>query len=111
MKATIAMGSDSRNEMKQINRLFAVKNIDRARAKYSKWVNSTKEARIYRAILFVLAEGKCPECGVEMFLSFNSKVNEASNSVTLDHITPLSETLTLNKLDLRIMCKKCNSSR
>jgi len=82
---------------------------DLARKRYHAWMWRSKEGKMYKAILFVLTEGKCPVCKVDMVLAFNDSENKRPNSVTLDHTIPLDEILEHNKMGLEIMCKRCNS--
>ncbi len=82
---------------------------DIARGKYREWSCYTKEAGIYKAILFVLARGKCPRCGRDMFFSYNRKWNNNRHAVTLDHTIPLAVTLKHSKFGLQILCKECNN--
>lgn len=84
---------------------------DIARKQYAQWQNRTREAKMYKAILFVLSEGKCPNCGIYMVLSFNYKMNKRDNAATLDHTIPIAKTLEHSKYGLEIMCKKCNSEK
>ena len=82
-----------------------------ARKQYTQWQNSTKESRIYKAVLFALAGGKCPTCYVDMILSYNAIVNMQLNAATLDHTIPLSKVLEHHKYGLEIMCRKCNGDK
>ena len=82
-----------------------------ARGQFTNWSNQRTESKIYKATLFALAKGVCPDCGVDMVLSFNKEVNEQPNAATLDHIIPLSEMLENNRYGLRICCMKCNTAR
>lgn len=85
--------------------------LELARGRYNDWRNHTKESKTYLCILFALSNGICPECGVDMILSFNKTANESGNAASLDHVKPLSETLIHDKLNLRIMCRSCNNGR
>lgn len=76
---------------------------------YQRWRNRSRESKIYLCTLFTLADGKCPECKVDMIVTF-ADLN-MPNKATLDHIDPLSETMEHDKLNLRIMCQQCNGTR
>lgn len=84
---------------------------DLARKHYSHWQWRTTESKVFKALLFALARGKCPSCGVDMVMSFNEKINTQDNAATLDHTIPLAYTLEHSKYGLEIMCKKCNSAK
>lgn len=99
MKLEAALGQSSMQDLKRARKLHS-------RKLYEDWRTRTKESKIYLCVLFALAEGKCPRCGVYMFLSFNNE--HSPNKATLDHIEPLSETMEHTKLGLQIMCLKCN---
>lgn len=85
--------------------------VDIARRGYHRWRQRKKTAKIYIAVMFAMCEGKCPECGRDMVLSFSQPYSDIENSATLDHTIPLLESAPHSKFGLRIMCKKCNSER
>lgn len=82
-----------------------------ARKKYSHWLGRTKESKIFKAVLFALAAGECPVCGIDMVLSFNGEVNMQPNAATIDHTIPLAEVLVHKKYGMEIMCQKCNVTK
>lgn len=102
MQMTVAISSHSRKKLKTY-----VKNNDRQA--YRHWRQRTKESKIYLCTLFAISEGKCPECGVDMYLDFKNTMYE--NKATLDHVEPLSVTMEHDKLNLQIMCWKCNREK
>ena len=84
---------------------------ERAKKSYSRWRNRG-EGRAFIAILFSMNEGKCPRCGVPMFLAFDEKMNLfSSRRATLDHVVPLIETQTHDKNNLAICCSGCNRDK
>ena len=85
--------------------------VQLARKQYSRWLGRTKESRIFKAVLFALAGGECPSCGVDMVLSFNGIINKQPNAATLDHTIPLAVVLKHKKYGMEIMCFKCNSQK
>jgi len=85
------------------------KEYKKINKQYRRWRETKRESKIYRAMLFAICDGKCPICGVDMVLSFNSEVNQKKNSVTLDHIIPLRLKGSHYKEGLEIMCKGCNN--
>lgn len=82
-----------------------------ARRTYERWRNQKRTAKVYIAILFSMCNGVCPECGVDMVLSFNVGENNRLNAATLDHITPLADVMEHSKYGLQIMCKACNREK
>src|SRR3990167_5061906 len=98
MQAQIALGRRMINEMKNIQKT-------QSRDRYNRWRKQAKESKLYLCTLFVLAEGRCPECGVDMYIDF-METNE-DNKASLDHVNPISRTLYHDKLNLQIMCRKC----
>lgn len=97
MKLETALGPRSKKEI--------------ARGKYDRWISNTKESKIYICVLFALARGKCPTCGVDMVLSFNEEVRRQDNSATLDHTIPIALVKEHHKYGLEIMCRKCNQEK
>lgn len=82
-----------------------------ARRQYNHWQNSTKESKIFKAVLFALAAGVCPVCETYMILSYDENENKRDNSATLDHTIPISKVLEHRKYGLEIMCRKCNNEK
>lgn len=80
------------------------KNNDREA--YRKWRQRSKESRLYLATMFVLAEGRCPKCGIDMYIDFKNESRD--DKASLDHIIPLSKTMEHTKLGFQIMCTRCN---
>lgn len=85
--------------------------LERARKHFQAWSNDRVESKIYKATLFALCKGICPNCGVDMILSYNFEENKRPNAATLDHVVPLSEILEHQKYGLQIMCWDCNSRK
>lgn len=99
MNIQIGIGKRSRQPFKKAT-------LERARYLYSQWRKNAKESKIYLAIMFAIAEGICPMCGRPMILRFDQC--DADNLATFDHEERLADNPVHNKLNLIIMCKRCN---
>lgn len=93
-----------------MNGTFKVKSgeLSLIRRRYSRWKGGL-QGRSYTAILFAMCNGKCPECGTSMILSYDDSIHNRYNfSATIDHINDLKDTLEHSKVNLQIMCRSCN---
>lgn len=94
-----------------INKRSVFTNKLHKRKRYEQWLTRTKEAAVYKAVLFAICRGVCPDCGINMVLSFDEKFNQLPNAATLDHTIPIASIIKDHKYGLQILCKKCNNGK
>ncbi len=83
----------------------------KARKHYNQWRTHTRESKIFLATMFALCAGVCPRCNINMTLSYAMPYSAYDHSATLDHTDPISKTMKHDKLNLAIMCRKCNTEK
>lgn len=66
-----------------------------------------KVKKLRKELLAELKVPNCPSCGIKMAPSHHN----APNSITLDHVIPISEGGVTNRENVQIMCKACNNRK